>query len=59
MVTGTITKPQTREVKPTQFVMIKNAVGGLTVTLEAHDFSAPARRIKFKFDQERNYIPAK
>lgn len=59
MVTGTITKPQTREGKPTQFVMIKNAVGGLTVTLEAHDFSTPARPIKFKFNQERNYVQVK
>ena len=59
MVTGTISKPQGKVENPTQFVMIKNAVGGLTVWLEAHDFSTPARPIQFKFDQERNYIPAK
>lgn len=41
---------------PKQFVMIKNATGGLTVRTEAYDFSVPARDIVFKFDQERNYV---
>ena len=40
MVTGTIRKT---EEYPKQFVMIKNAVGGLTVKTEAFDFSVPAR----------------
>ncbi len=53
MVTGTIRKI---EEYPKQFVMIKNAVGGLTVKTEAFDFSVPARNIVFKFDQDRNYL---
>lgn len=53
MVTGTIKKI---EEYPKQFVMIKNAVGGLTVKTEAFDFSVPARNIVFKFDQDRNYL---
>lgn len=72
MITGTIKRleggqeiktevkqPQVQKVNPTQFVMIKNAEGALTVRLEPHDFSTPARNISFKFNQERNYIPAK
>jgi len=39
--------------------MIKNTEGGLTVVLEAYDFSVPARPIHFKHDQEKNYIPEK
>ena len=58
-VTGTI-KPKVQEkVRPKQFVMIKNAIGGLVVPLEAHDYSTPRRRIVFKFNQERHYIPVK
>lgn len=53
MVTGTIRKT---DEYPKQFVMIKNAVGGLTVKTEAFDFSVPARNIVFKFDQDRNYL---
>ena len=56
-VTGTV-KPRTQE-KPKQFVMIKNCEGGLVVPLEAHDYSTPRRRIVFKFNQERHYIPLK
>lgn len=70
MVTGTVKSqviveqeaPVKAEVvveKPNQFVMIKNAVGSMTVMLESYDFSVPARPIVFKFDQERNYIPVK
>ena len=57
-VTGTL-KPRVEKEKPKQFVMIKNCVGGLVVPLEAHDYSTPRRRIVFKFDQERHYIPLK
>lgn len=53
MVTGTIRKI---EEYPKQFVMVKNAVGGLTVKTEAFDFSVPARNVVFKFDQDRNYL---
>ena len=44
---------------PNQFVMLKNYEGGLVVKLDPHDFSTPARRIDFAFNQERQYIPAK
>lgn len=60
MITGTINKPLGEKKNyPTQFVMIKNAVGGLVVKLESHDFSTPLRTINFKFDQERNYVTTK
>jgi hypothetical protein len=60
MVTGTIRQTQEGSKQyPTQFIMIKNAVGGLSVQVEPYDFSAPSRRVSFKFDQERNYLPAK
>lgn len=42
-----------------QFVMVKNTAGSLTVKLEAYDFSTPARSIKFRHDQDRNYINEK
>ena len=42
-----------------QFVMVKNTAGSLTVKLEAYDFSTPARPIKFKHNQDKNYIPEK
>ena len=48
--------PRVVTANPKQFVMIKNATGGLTVRTEAYDFSVPARDIVFKFDQERNYV---
>jgi hypothetical protein len=44
---------------PTQFRMIKNYVGGLSVVLNPYDFAIPPRRIDFRFDQEVQYIPAK
>jgi hypothetical protein len=44
---------------PSQFKMIKNYVGGLAVIINPYDFSIPARRIDFKFDQELQYLPAK
>jgi hypothetical protein len=59
MVTGTI-KPQGEKLKTiTQFALVKNFVGGMAVTLEAYDFSAPARTIHFNFNQEKMYLPAK
>lgn len=57
-VTGTL-KPKVEATKPKQFVMIKNCEGGLVVPLEAYDFSTPRRRIAFKFNQDRQYIPVK
>ena len=45
--------------KPSSVPMIKNYRGGLMVELEPYDFSAPARKIRFKFDKERQYVPIK
>lgn len=65
MVTGTIKRveaPQATQVAqadPKQFVMVKNAVGGLTVVTDSYDYSVPARKIVFKFDQEKNYVTVK
>ena len=55
-VTGTLKQKQE---KPKQFVMVKNCEGGLVVPVEAHDFSTPRRRIVFKFNQDRHYVPVK
>lgn len=41
------------------FVMVKNYRGGFGVSLEPWDFSSPARTIRFKFDQEKQYVPLK
>lgn len=54
-----VIKEPVKKAKITQFVMIKNTAGGFSVELEPHDFSAPARRISFRHDQKRNYIPVK
>lgn len=43
----------------TNYKMIKNYVGNLSVLLEAHDFSTPARRISFNHDEEVKHIPVK
>ena len=60
MVTGYVNTDVKKEVKkPTQFTMLKNVEGALAVRLEAHDFSTPTRRIHFKFNEERKYIPVK
>lgn len=60
MVTGYVNTNVKKEVKKrTQFTMLKNVEGALAVNLEAHDFSTPPRRIHFKFNEERKYIPVK
>ena len=60
MVTGTIKSQGEKQPKSiTQFAMIKNFVGGMAVTVEAYDFSAPARTLHFNFNQEKMYLPAK
>lgn len=60
MVTGYINSDVKKEVKkPAQFTMLKNVEGALVVNLEAHDFSTPPRRIHFRFNEERKYIPVK
>lgn len=41
------------------FVMVKNYRGGFGVSLEPWDFSAPARLIRFKFDQDKQHVPTK
>jgi hypothetical protein len=41
------------------FVMVKNYRGGFGVSLEPWDFSAPARSIRFRFDQEQQHVPTK
>jgi len=41
------------------YKMIKNYVGSLSVLLEAHDFSTPARRISFNHNEEVKHIPLK
>jgi len=54
--------PTIQSKKPTQinsFVMVKNYRGGFGVKLEPWDFSAPARSIRFKFNQEQQHIPTK
>ena len=43
----------------TSFVMVKNYRGGLAVELEPYDFSAPARKINFRFNQEKQHVPLK
>ena len=55
MVTGTI-QPKIKGEEPKQFVLVKNCVGSITIVLEAHDFSVPARRISINYDQDRAYI---
>lgn len=60
MVTGTIKSQGEKQPKSiTQFAMVKNFVGGMAVTVEAYDFSAPARTINFNFNQEKMYLPVK
>ena len=60
MVTGTIKSQGEKQPKSiTQFAMVKNFVGGMAVTVEAYDFSAPARTINFNFNQEKNVPTSK
>lgn len=60
MVTGYVKEKETQEKKvPQSFAMVKNVSGALTVNLEAHDFSTPARAIRFRFNQEKQQIPLK
>jgi len=44
---------------PNSFIMVKNHRGGLSVMLEPYDFSAPARKIRFKYNQDVNHVPTK
>lgn len=56
----TISQPVVEDLVPAKsFVMVKNYRGGFGVTLEPWDFSAPARPIRFKFDQEKQHVPTK
>lgn len=62
MVTGQINTTKTFEKKqaqPASFVMVKNVVGALAVKLDPYDFMAPARMVRFRFDEERQYVPLK
>jgi hypothetical protein len=61
MVTGHInTQTSTQANKTTQsFVMVKNVEGALSVNLDAHDFSTPTKTFRFRFNQERQHVPAK
>jgi hypothetical protein len=54
-------KQEEQQVKkyPTSFTAIKNVRGGLHFALEPYDFSAPARPIAFKWNQEKQQIPTK
>lgn len=44
---------------PANFVMVKNCEGSLSVPLNSSDFIAPSRRIVFKYNEEKKYIPLK
>jgi hypothetical protein len=44
---------------PTQFQMVKNFMGGMSIRLEPHDFSGPSRKVKFRHDVDTQYVPAK
>lgn len=59
MVTGTIKTQGEKQKAPTQFVMVKNFIGGMSITMESYDFSAPARTLNFNFNQEKIYLPVK
>lgn len=48
-----------KKVYPNQFQMVKNFVGGMSIKLEPHDYSGPARRIRFKFNVDSQYVPTK
>lgn len=56
----TVAETVVEQVIPTNsFVMVKNYRGGFGVSLEPWDFSAPARLIRFRFDQEKQHVPTK
>ena len=57
MVTETINRSTSAD--PKQFVLKKNVSGGLAVVLEAHDFSVPARKVVFNFNENINYVTTK
>jgi len=44
---------------PKQFKMIKNFRGSFSTILEPYDYSAPARKISFKHEDEFQMVPAK
>lgn len=50
MVTGTIKR------EPTQFVLVKNCVGSITIVLESYDFGVPARSLRLDHKQSTAYV---